>query len=109
MKKEILLDDWLNIYKKDISKMCLKFCGKINNNYEYNDLFQQAQIILMDLHNNDNMKGKNYVLTYVKGRLIDYMRSLSKKENYNKRFDWDKNWEKESDISDFYGEGEGIY
>jgi RNA polymerase sigma factor (sigma-70 family) len=83
MDSKKTFDDWLNICKVDIARICKKYSGKINSSYDYDDLFQEASITLWKLFEAGNIKGKNYALTIIERRLIDYIRKVTKRQKYN--------------------------
>jgi len=78
--------DWYNIFKRNITDICLKYYYQTNNRIEYQDLFQEASIILFKLYREKKLsirkrgqksKGRNFILKIIRDGLVDYIRKNS--------------------------------
>lgn len=71
--------DYLNIYKKDISDICKLECkNHSKSKIEYEDLYQEATIKLFDIFQKDKAMFKSYTLKSIKNHIKNLYRSEGK-------------------------------
>ena len=71
-------EDYLNIYKKDISDICKLECkNHSKSKIEYEDLFQEATIKLFEIFQSNKAMFKSYTLKSITNRI----KNLYRKEN----------------------------
>ena len=82
-KGEILIsfDDFFNMRKKQISKMCLEFDKITDYRIEYEDLFQEASLKLFEIYKNNKPLDINFSLKIVRDNLINYIKKNKVKLN----------------------------
>lgn len=68
-------DDYLNIYKKDISNICVLACkNHSDSKVEYEDLYQEATIKLFDIFQKDKAMFKSYTLKSIDNHISNLYR-----------------------------------
>lgn len=73
----VSFDDFFNMRKNQIAKMCIGFNDTTNNHIEYEDLFQEASLKLFELYQNKKPLDVNFTLRTVRNHLIDYVKKNS--------------------------------
>ena len=69
-------NDYFNIEKKQIAKLCLWFTNHTSYRIEYDDLFSEASLKLFELYRAGNTD-KNFTFTSIKNHLINYIKANS--------------------------------
>ena len=68
-------EDYLNIYKKDISKICVLACkNHSHSKIEYEDLYQEATIKLLYIFRKNKAMFKSYTLESIENHIKDIFR-----------------------------------
>jgi len=75
---QMKFEDYFNIYKKQISNLCISLCTECcNKRIEHDDLFQMASICLLGIFNKnyDGIISERYVLKSVRRYLKKHISS----------------------------------
>jgi len=73
----VSFDDFFNMRKNQIAKMCIGFNNVTNSHIEYEDLFQEASLKLFEIYEGDKPLDVNFTLKIVRDHLINYVKKNS--------------------------------
>jgi hypothetical protein len=73
-------DDYYNSLKKQICQLCANIDEKTNHRIEYEDLFMEAALKLLQIYRSGKPTDVNYSIRAVKNCLLDYVHKNSNED-----------------------------
>ena len=71
-------NDYLNTLKNNIQIICFGIDARTDNRIEYDDLFQEAVLKLLQIYKNNEPLDVNFSKKRIRDYLIDYVRKTTK-------------------------------